>query len=84
MKREEIYLVYCIQSEIDSEKYYVGLTTNIAIRLEEHNAGESLSTKSFRPWKLIVCVMFYDICKAEKFEKYLKTGSGRIFCKKHF
>jgi|GEM_PF-5053256 len=42
-----MYLVYCIQSEIDSEKYYVGLTINIAIRLEEHNVGKSPSTKSF-------------------------------------
>ena len=78
------YFVYCIQSIADPEKYYVGLTTNIKRRLENHNAGETVCTKSSRPWKMVVYLAFDDICKAEMFEKYLKTGSGRVFCKKHF
>ena len=81
---KEIYFVYCIRSVVDSEKYYVGLTTDIGRRLENHNAGGTVCTKGFRPWNLVVYIAFDDICKAEMFEKYLKTGSGRVFCKKHF
>ena len=39
-------------------KFYVGISNDIEDRLHRHNNGESLSTKSGKPWKLlhkIVC-----------------------------
>lgn len=51
-------------------------------RLEEHNAGKSIHTNKFRPWKLVSYTAFVDKFKAEKFEAYLKTSSGRAFAKK--
>lgn len=79
-----LYFVYSIQSEIDSEHYYIGITTDIERRLLEHNSGKSTHTNKFKPWKLISYVAFTDELKAKKFESYLKTGSGRAFSKKHF
>ena len=78
------YYVYFIQSINDLSKTYIGYTTNLRERLETHNSGGSIHTKSFRPWKLITCVMFDSEDKAKNFEKYIKVGSGNAFAKKRF
>jgi hypothetical protein len=36
------------------------------------------------PWALQTYFGFSDSAKADKFEQYLKSGSGRAFAKKHF
>lgn len=77
-----MYFVYSIQSEIDPTKYYVGLTTDTEKRLADHNAGKSVHTNKFRPWKLISYTAFIDESRAKKFETYLKTSSGRAFAQK--
>ncbi len=77
-----MYFVYSIQSELDSNRYYVGLTKNIERRLNEHNAGKSMHTNKFRPWKVVSYIAFTDKSRAEKFEEYLKTASGRAFARK--
>ena len=76
--------VYVLQSEMDPEAYYVGLTNDLTRRLEEHNSGKSVHTNKYRPWKLVVSIGFSDPAKAAKFESYLKSGSGRAFAKRHF
>ena len=76
--------VYVLQSEIEPEAYYVGLTNDLTRRLEEHNSGKSIHTNKFRPWKLVVSNGFADPAKAAQFERYLKSGSGRAFAKCHF
>lgn len=79
-----MHFVYSIKSELNSERYYVGITTDPHRRLEEHNARKSIHTNKFKPWKLEVYIAFSHKEKAEKFETYLKTGSGRAFCERHF
>ncbi len=79
-----MYYVYSIQSEVDLEKYYVGLTKDLKNRLEDHNSGKSIHTNKFRPWKLVVYIAFVDENKARNFESYLKTSLGRAFAKKRF
>ncbi len=79
-----MYFVYSIQSEIDSDRYYIGITTDVTRRLDEHNTGKSLHTNKFKPWRLLTYIAFAERYKAEIFEEYLKTGSGRAFCKRHF
>ena len=76
--------VYLLQSEIDMSRHYVGISSEPARRLEEHNSGHSIHTNKFRPWKVVVAVGFADPAKAAAFERYLKSGSGRAFSKKHF
>jgi len=78
------YVVYVLQSLKDPERYYVGLCKDLEHRLTEHNAGESSYTIRYRPWKVIVSISFESLRKAEAFEKYLKSGSGRTFCQRHF
>jgi putative endonuclease len=75
--------VYLIESLSNPKKHYVGITKNLKTRLKKHNAGTTLYTAKFKPWKLKTAIWFADIGKAEKFERYLKTGSGYAFAKRH-
>ena len=76
--------VYIIQSVTQPERYYTGCTIDLKRRISEHNTGQSPHTRKFMPWKLINYIAFSDHEKADKFEIYLKTASGRAFAKKHF
>jgi putative endonuclease len=76
--------VYLLESQKDPDHYYVGRTTNLEERLKQHNSADQGHTVKFRPWKLVVAIQFDDAAKAEAFELYLKSGSGRAFSKKHF
>ncbi len=76
--------VYMLQSEVQPDRYYTGCTTDLKRRYEEHNKGESTHTRKFVPWKLVGYLAFSDDSKADAFEGYLKTASGRAFSKKHF
>ena len=76
-----MYYVYILVDE--KNKTYVGLTTNVAKRLDEHNQGLSQYTKrSAGMWRLKWYCAFKTKDKAAGFEKYLKTGSGIAFFKK--
>jgi len=48
------------------------------------NSGPSGVTVHHRPWSLVVTLGFADATTAWRFERYLKTGSGRAFAKRHF
>lgn len=76
--------VYILKSIKAPATYYVGVTSSIAARLAAHNAGLSPYTASDRPWKTLVVVEFDEEEPALKFERYLKTGSGREFARRHF
>jgi len=76
-----MHYVYLIKSSRFDE-LYVGLTNDIDRRLKEHNRGKVSSTKSAMPWDLVTYIAFSDRAKAEAFEKYLKSHSGRAFLKK--
>ncbi|HBR69931.1 MAG TPA: excinuclease ABC subunit C [Rhodospirillaceae bacterium] len=74
--------VYILQSEVEPERFYTGTTDNLQRRLKEHNAGESIHTNKHKPWKIKTYIAFENHEKADDFEAFLKTGNGRIFCKK--
>jgi putative endonuclease len=76
--------VYIIQSIGHPSAYYVGLTSDVEARLTAHNAGLSLHTAANRPWRRLVVVEFDEEHPAVLFERYLKTGSGREFARRHF
>jgi len=78
------FYVYILQSEIDSDRFYVGYTENIKERIGEHNRKKCPHTKKYAPWKLKNFLAFETKEKALEFEKYLKSSSGRAFSKKHF
>ncbi len=74
-----MHYVYVLQSINNPDQVYVGCTSNLKKRLTNHNAGSSFHTAKYRPWKLPVYVGFADKASAVVFEKYLKSGSGRVF-----
>jgi putative endonuclease len=75
--------VYVLTSELDPNRYYTGLTSDVSTRLEAHNAGRCSHTTSGRPWRVDVVVEFADEDRAVRFERYLKSGSGNAFAKRH-
>ena len=76
---QHMFYVYLIQSETFPQQRYVGFTTDLEKRIAAHNAGGSIHTSKYKPWKLISYHAFADERKAKEFEYYLKTGSGRAF-----
>jgi len=65
-------------------RHYVGLTSNVANRLAAHNSGRSLHSTKYGPWQVTAVVEFATESLAAKFERYLKSGSGRAFARRHF
>jgi predicted GIY-YIG superfamily endonuclease len=78
------HMVYVLRSTLDADRYYVGVTSDLLSRLATHNSGGSVHTRRDRPWRLVVSLEFARVESAVAFERYLKTGSGRAFAKRHF
>lgn len=76
--------VYILESEDGEQHHYVGLANDYLARLEKHNSGAVPHTSKFRPWQIKNVIGFADEERAAAFERYLKSGSGRAFAKKHF
>lgn len=77
-------IVYIIRSDVDPGRHYVGRTSNVHDRLEWHNHGPCGYTVQRRPWSVVVSIEFADEGAAVRFERYLRSGSGRVFAKRHF
>ena len=78
------HIVYVLKNTEDTPRYYVGLTSDTPSRLDDHNAGRCPHTARYRPWQLHVLIEFPDEARAIRFERYLKSGSGREFARRHF
>lgn len=72
-----MYYVYLLK--LNDDAVYTGSTPNIKNRLEEHRKGYCISTRDYRPVKLVWYGAFENKKKALEFEKYLKKGSGQAF-----
>ncbi len=75
--------VYRIQSQTDPNQRYVGMTEDLRQRIRAHNAGQSVHTAKYKPWKVVAYFAFEVQDRAIRFEKYLKSGSGRAFANRH-
>lgn len=76
--------VYVLRSVNHPGRHYTGITTDLKARLAKHNRREVSHTSKFAPWTLEIAVAFSSPDKAAAFEFYLKSGSGRVFAKRHF
>ena len=76
-------IVYVLRSLEHPGRYYTGVTSNWRTRLDSHNAGKCSHTSDGRPWEIDVLVQFSDERRALDFERYLKSGSGCAFAKRH-
>ena len=70
-----MFYIYVLVSLVNGE-LYIGRTENLKKRIKEHNLGLSISTKRYKPWKII----YYEACLNKKDsirrERYLKTSQG--------
>ena len=70
--------VYLLRSMKDG-KFYLGWTTDLKRRLEEHNAGLTRSTKSRRPFELIHYEAHLSPELAKKRERTLKRCPRMLY-----
>jgi len=72
------FYVYILES-LKDKKRYIGFTSNLKRRLEEHRKGLTKSVKPRLPMKLI----YFEACTneddAKRREEYCKTTRGRRF-----
>ena len=76
-----MFYVYLLESLSAPSQRYAGFTTDLKRRFDDHNAGKSPHTSKSKPWRLVTYIAFSDRAKAERFESYLKSGSGHAFAK---
>ena len=76
--------VYVLKNSDTKPRFYVGLTSDVRARVSHHNSGRCPHTASRKPWHLHIAIEFPDEVPAIRFERYLKSGSGRAFAKRHF
>jgi len=74
-----VYILECIDGHP-----YTGCTDDLKERVERHNKGRVPATRERLPVRIVSFTAFSNKYKAFEFEKYLKSGSGRVFIKKHF
>ncbi|MBP9716875.1 MAG: GIY-YIG nuclease family protein [Candidatus Levybacteria bacterium] len=72
-----MYYVYLLK--LSNNEIYTGSTKDLKTRVSDHQEGKNISTKPFRPVKLIYYCAFPSKSRAIKFEIYLKSGSGKAF-----
>ena len=82
--RQSKRIVYVLKSQHEPPHFYIGVTGAAHDRLTDHNAGRCPHTVRYRPWSLHVTIEFAAERTALRFERYLKSGSGRAFAKRHF
>jgi putative endonuclease len=69
------YLYILKSSKLD--KFYIGSTTNLEKRIEQHKAGKAKYTKSILPINLVFQRSFAKISEAQKAEKWLKKQKDK-------
>ena len=72
-----MYKVYVIENP--AGRRYIGISSEIQLRLDQHNRGVSKWTKGKGPWELIWTSEAMSLSDARKFENKLKRqgrGSG--------
>jgi putative endonuclease len=75
------YYVYALQS-LKKNNLYIGCTSDLRKRLQEHNRGLNFSTKPYRPWQVIHYEAYRNKKDAERRENYLKTNQGARLLKR--
>lgn len=75
-----MYYVYVIQSQVN-DRLYIGQTNNLERRLDEHNSGKSIYTKTIKPFTLLYNETFATRKEAVNREIELKSGKGREWLK---
>ncbi|MCB2204633.1 GIY-YIG nuclease family protein [bacterium] len=73
-----MYYVYILES-VPTGRYYIGSTKDIEHRLRKHNAGHSVATKAYRPWRLVHQEEFLSRGDALRREYEIKRHKSRSY-----
>jgi len=76
-----MYFVYILK--LSDNTLYIGSASDLQKRLTDHKHGLVSSTKNHRPVQVKWFCSFPEKTKAMQFEKYLKSGSGFSWRKRH-
>ena len=67
-----MFFIYVLQSE-QTGQYYIGSTRDVSVRLAQHNAGRTPSTKRYRPWRLVYTEAYGNLREARQREQKVKS-----------
>lgn len=73
-----MHYVYILKSKVKSY-FYTGCTGDLKIRYKQHNDGEVISTKPYRPFSMVYYEACLNVKDAFKREKYLKSRLGKKY-----
>ncbi len=75
-----MHFVYILYSN-SADKYYVGETSNLEIRLDNHKSGfySNAFTTIATDWGLFFKIECNDISQARKIEKHIKSMKSRKY-----
>jgi len=76
MSETNVHQVYVIRNT--TGKFYIGLSENVAKRLEQHSQGVSKWTRHRGPWSLIWTSESLSLSDARKLENRLKRQKGGV------
>jgi putative endonuclease len=72
------FFVYILYSR-SKDKYYIGSSGNINIRLEQHDTGRNTSTKYGIPWTMVYSEQHETLENARKRELEIKKKKSRKY-----
>jgi putative endonuclease len=72
--------VYVLRS-LKDDQFYVGLTRDLSVRVQQHNNGLVTSTKKRAPFELVYWEGCLNESDAAQREKYLKSAWGKRYIK---
>ena len=76
-----MFFVYVLYS-LNDHGLYIGYTTDLRRRMQEHEEGLSKSTSWRRPLILAYYEAYFCQADAEGRERFLKSGAGRVYIRK--
>lgn len=74
----DFYYVYVLKS-LFHDFLYVGFTSDLKRRVQEHNNREESSTKHYAPFYLIFYEAYKNVNDAKRREEYFKTFICQVF-----
>jgi putative endonuclease len=76
-----MFYTYVLHS-LKDDKFYVGFSSDLKKRVDQHQNGLVESTRDRRPFALIYYEACVDQSDALRREKYLKSYHGKMFIRK--
>ena len=73
-----MFFTYILQSQKD-QSFYIGFTSNLEQRLQQHNKATSGYTSTKKPWKVVYFETFEFETDARKRERAIKKKKSRKY-----